>query len=193
MTFIFTRFFNTLYIHYSSSMSNIMTKSFKKPTVLKSVIPDRGVSKQASNYSCFTAIYFFFEKQEITEAATLSPQEQEEQNNRKIELERGYAYVKFPIPPFYSTLKLSLTTPNRYLRKFKTLSRAFATGDFRIIPNNHYDNPDKNVPGPWQKVKHIPAFLLSHFLSPSTHSSVHRFHPVTNQHLLKHAENVHLF
>ncbi|TPX70357.1 hypothetical protein SpCBS45565_g01777 [Spizellomyces sp. 'palustris'] len=52
-----------------------------------------------------------------------------EKETRKAELERGYAY----------------------LRRFKTLSRAFATGDFRIIPNGEPTTSTEGMPGTWQK------------------------------------------
>ncbi|KAJ3277626.1 hypothetical protein HK104_003125 [Borealophlyctis nickersoniae] len=47
---------------------------------------------------------------------------------RKTELERGYAY----------------------LRRFKTLSRAFATGDFRMVSGPE-QRSEPGMPGPWQK------------------------------------------
>ena len=37
-----------------------------------------------------------------------------------------------------------------YLKRFKNLSKAFATGDFRMIPQGEPVG-DKNMPGPWQK------------------------------------------
>ncbi|KAI9344001.1 hypothetical protein BDR26DRAFT_857979 [Obelidium mucronatum] len=84
----------------------LLAKSMYKPSLLKSVIPDRD-----------------------DKSATIS----EEAGDRKLELERG----------------------NLYLRKFKTLSRAFATGDFRILPNGQYNSVNApevdTVPGPWQK------------------------------------------
>ncbi|KAJ3153098.1 hypothetical protein HDU89_000726 [Geranomyces variabilis] len=41
--------------------------------------------------------------------------------------------------------------PQRYLRRFKTLSRAFASGDFRLVPTaDAGSNPD-NMPGNWQQ------------------------------------------
>ncbi|KAJ3011508.1 UNVERIFIED_CONTAM: hypothetical protein HDU68_001638 [Siphonaria sp. JEL0065] len=90
----------------AETTSALLAKSLYKPSILKSVIPDRD-DKSAV----------------ITEEA----------GDRKLELERG----------------------NLYLRKFKTLSRAFATGDFRILPNGQYNAhnaPDVDtVPGPWQK------------------------------------------
>lgn len=38
-----------------------------------------------------------------------------------------------------------------YLKRFKNLSRAFATGEFRPLANVVEQSPD-NLPGPWQKV-----------------------------------------
>jgi hypothetical protein len=48
----------------------------------------------------------------------------------QVELERGFAYLK----------------------RFKNLSKAFATGDFRIVPHGDSNAVDRNLPGPWQKV-----------------------------------------
>ncbi|KAJ3072136.1 hypothetical protein HDU98_004148 [Podochytrium sp. JEL0797] len=82
-----------------------MAKNLQKPTLLKSVIPDKD------------------------DKATIAA---EEMADRKLELERG----------------------NIYLRKFKTLSRAFATGDFRVLPNGQYNQNNveiDSVPGPWQQ------------------------------------------
>ncbi|KAJ3017854.1 hypothetical protein HKX48_003345 [Thoreauomyces humboldtii] len=57
--------------------------------------------------------------------SAVQPSEKEE---RKAELERGFAY----------------------LRRFKTLSRAFASGDFRLVPAAEKGSTD-NMPGNWQK------------------------------------------
>ncbi|KAJ1551124.1 hypothetical protein HK096_003018, partial [Nowakowskiella sp. JEL0078] len=57
----------------------------------------------------------------------LLPVQQLEDKNENTELERGYAY----------------------LRRFKTLSKAFATGDFRSIP---VQIKNEKVPGPWEKM-----------------------------------------
>ncbi|RKO93227.1 hypothetical protein BDK51DRAFT_42737 [Blyttiomyces helicus] len=38
-----------------------------------------------------------------------------------------------------------------YLRRFKTLSRAFANGDFRALPGIENPHPTDALPGPWQK------------------------------------------
>ncbi|KAI8839290.1 hypothetical protein BC829DRAFT_29771 [Chytridium lagenaria] len=54
--------------------------------------------------------------------------ESEEDSIRKAELQRGQAYLK----------------------RFKSLSRAFATGEFRIIPTGLYETPTE-VPALWQK------------------------------------------
>jgi hypothetical protein len=62
----------------------------------------------------------------------------------QVELERGYAYLK----------------------RFKNLSKAFSTGDFRMISHQETSPLDRNVPGPWQKVKKKYSFFLTflHFL-----------------------------
>ncbi|KAJ3137449.1 hypothetical protein HDU90_001850 [Geranomyces variabilis] len=58
-----------------------------------------------------------------------TPSGQNEKQERRAELERGFAY----------------------LRRFKTLSRAFASGDFRLVPTaDAGSNPD-NMPGNWQQ------------------------------------------
>lgn len=77
---------------------------------------------------------------------------------------REYLQV-YPLPPL-----LIHECQSRYLRRFKTLSRAFATGDFRIIPNVDADASTDAMPGSWQKVgltasinnpiRHIDSFYL---------------------------------
>ncbi|KAJ3101508.1 hypothetical protein HDU97_001323 [Phlyctochytrium planicorne] len=58
----------------------------------------------------------------------IESKESEEDSVRKAELARGQAYLK----------------------RFKSLSRAFATGDFRIIPTGLYET-NADVPALWQK------------------------------------------
>ncbi|KAJ3035456.1 hypothetical protein HDV00_003747 [Rhizophlyctis rosea] len=50
-------------------------------------------------------------------------------------------------------LRSELDRGYNYLRRFKTLSRAFATGDFRMISGPDTARPEdgKGMPGPWQK------------------------------------------
>ncbi|KAI8832143.1 hypothetical protein BJ741DRAFT_711074 [Chytriomyces cf. hyalinus JEL632] len=89
-----------------ATANTIIAKMAAKPSVLRSVIPDRDAKPDMPG-------------------ADISAE-------RKLEFERG----------------------NLYLRKFKTLSRAFATGDFRILPTAaqyHGDIESDTSPGPWQK------------------------------------------
>ncbi|KAJ3210379.1 hypothetical protein HDU67_005371, partial [Dinochytrium kinnereticum] len=59
----------------------------------------------------------------------IETRESEEDSVRKAELARGQAYLK----------------------RFKSLSRAFATGEFRIIPSGMYETSTETVPALWQK------------------------------------------
>ncbi|KAJ3410355.1 hypothetical protein HDV05_003858 [Chytridiales sp. JEL 0842] len=90
--------------------ASITAKSVRKPTVTRTVIPAKG--EKTMEY-----------------IPQIHIENKEEGSAQKIELERGYTY----------------------LRRFKRLSRAFQTGDFRIIPSGHYETPTDSVPGPWQK------------------------------------------
>ncbi|KAJ3233679.1 hypothetical protein HDU81_002064 [Chytriomyces hyalinus] len=93
-------------VDFSATANAIIAKMATKPSVLRSVIPDRDAKPDMPGVDISA--------------------------ERKIEFERG----------------------NLYLRKFKTLSRAFATGDFRILPTaTHYhgDIESDTSPGPWQK------------------------------------------
>ncbi|KAI9357333.1 hypothetical protein DFJ73DRAFT_204935 [Zopfochytrium polystomum] len=69
--------------------------------------------------------------QEIVDLQASAREAKAMESARKMELERGY----------------------NYLKKFKTLSRAFATGDFRIIPSHQYDATLQSSSGPWQKTQ----------------------------------------
>ncbi len=48
--------------------------------------------------------------------------------------------------------QVELERGNAYLKRFKNLSKAFATGDFRILPRGEDTGAEKNLLGPWQKV-----------------------------------------
>ena len=77
------------------------------------------------------------------------------QEELRAELERGYTYVFFA-HTLVVTVNHKSSHPPSYLRRFKTLSRAFATGDFRMISGPHHPTEDgKAMPGPWQKVPFI--------------------------------------
>ncbi|KAJ3048831.1 hypothetical protein HK097_010173 [Rhizophlyctis rosea] len=90
------------------------------------------------------------------------------QEELRAELDRGYTYAKHSFNAI-SESGLSSIIQSRYLRRFKTLSRAFATGDFRMISGPHHPTEDgKAMPGPWQKVNDCAA-ILSFTLSPKTH------------------------
>ncbi|KAJ3134698.1 hypothetical protein HK100_003382 [Physocladia obscura] len=55
---------------------------------------------------------------------------------------------------FSTEKKQELERGKLYLKKFKTLSRAFATGNFRILPSGQINQTSSiidAVPGPWQK------------------------------------------
>ncbi|KAI8904593.1 hypothetical protein DFJ77DRAFT_480143 [Powellomyces hirtus] len=58
-----------------------------------------------------------------------TPAQPSEKEERKAELERGFAY----------------------LRRFKTLSRAFASGDFRLVPTAELGHHPDQLPGNWQQ------------------------------------------
>ncbi|KAJ3154194.1 hypothetical protein HDU86_004738 [Geranomyces michiganensis] len=61
--------------------------------------------------------------------APATPSGPTEKQERRAELERGFAY----------------------LRRFKTLSRAFASGDFRLVPTAEAGSNPDNMPGNWQQ------------------------------------------
>ncbi|KAJ3331975.1 hypothetical protein HDU76_001649 [Blyttiomyces sp. JEL0837] len=92
----------------SETIAPSISQKSRKSAITRSIIPSKG---------------------ERSDQNAAPVRETEEKNALRIELERGYSY----------------------LRKFKTLSRAFASGDFRIIPVDHYHGPSDAVPGPWQK------------------------------------------
>jgi hypothetical protein len=46
---------------------------------------------------------------------------------------------------------VELERGNAYLKRFKNLSKAFATGDFRTLPQGEKAVAEKNLLGPWQK------------------------------------------